>query len=1777
MSDLKEAAQGQFGDENFIVHSNGNFEVRAKWMKGLDDKYIMDLHTGKPYMVPEEFDLAEALRPYSRINLIPLTSFQILGAKMAFLAKNARHGQPLDLQRRWNGKVYDTGDGFVKSFTASANFLYGLAGKTMGLPESVIIAGGGIYNLYNKSTNPNLDTSGDWGNNPDNVRNIFSAFKYGQEASMAERLEILMDLKIDINGDPSASHNIHDRNQLSEAIRNGRVADHPTASFSLGSELLTKTDLASVLSATFATGGVRPGEIQIDPNPDISKALSRLDHFSGGFGLQNALGINALALNSIENVYVDPVLIDLDGKGIALSGINAGVAADFDNSGLVKRTGWFKPGTGMLVQPNANGEVLNSAQWVSEYLGGAMGVEGQPGEKRFNTSFEALKSLDVNTDGQIDNQDETWATLRIWEDADANGKAGVDELKSLEFVGITSIDLTSHVSASAQVEGNLLTGKLSVAKDGATFEAATVDFLGDPIGGVISEVRGGLKVRSTGEEGTVSGFVTTSQTGAVLDASALDVSNLYGSKGDDVLTARPSGSWLVGGAGSNTYNGSAADDVFVISASDNPEAIHGNGGRDTALIVGSQPMELNLGMAGLTIAQGGAGHDILFSGAFHSVFMKAGVNGGTLVGGAGNDVLVGGAGPNKIYGGIEKAVIYAGQSGDEIIGAEKGSIIYAGGGNDTITGRDADDVIEAGKGNATIDGGGGTNLVTLHGDHGEYAITPTETGYRIEDKVAGRDGTLTLTRIQKLNFADISAVTLGGANAMPVTDTVRRDAAGAPLTRNQGARVITAAALLANDQVMGSQGPLRISEVSDGLGGTAALNEQGDVVFTPNPAGQGAMGFKYSLVDAAGNPALGVVSLKTGEVAPMRGEVHLLTDQAPTDPLAARQWYLGDVGVLPVWEQYSGKGVRVGIFEPGGEFATGPETFDIHHPDLAPNVDQGWLASQRKAGTLPPHFSNHATQVAGVLAAARDGQGAVGVAHGASIGGHYLANRGDDLTGLANTSHYDIANNSWGFSTDFALTNLTGGFTTTETALMLNAQYAARNGRGGLGTVMVTAGGNTRAEGGSAQGSLTNSHRHAIQVGAINAQGDLSTLHVGAAPFSNPGTSLLVSAPGSNVLSTSRKLDTERGSVFGSDYSATQGTSFAAPIVSGVTALMLEANPSLGYRDVQRILALSATYVADPTSAWAYNGARGINGGGLHKSDDYGFGKVDARAAVRLAESWSPNSTLANEEKVGVANTTVSLPIAAGQSVRSEHVLTAGVKVEHIEVDIYSEVGQLGDLQLRLTSPSGTQSLLLDRVGKKRSGEGAGVADRGSERAGAFNYTFMSTQHWGEYSQGAWILEAVNAADGKPITLNSWALRAYGEAATADDHYVYTDEFAILALEPGRAVLDDAVNGTAGGNNTFNAAALSSDVNVDLQTGSATLAGRALSIVSPGSMTHVITGDGNDNLIASSQGTVLEGGRGANTLVGGVGRDLYVVRQRAGGQDTIRGFEAGRGELINLSGTGITSFAQLTVAQGGADTTVSLPDGQRITLAETQAATVLPDHFRFDHQATLPDGYFSGAAPAVTTPPAANDRTVVLNGGAQGVGLSFGPDGAEANLRGTVYERSVPGPATFVAARQEGKTDLRNAVRGFNPATDQIDLAQLGISSWSDLVIDKQQRIVINGLALANGTSIKTTPNAEGTFIDVMYIDGLDPNQLAAHHFVFAPAGSTPYVPEPQPAVMQALFSGLGLGLGERAPASAPGPLAHAIAAFAPDAAGGADTLFELHQPANAPLMTQVA
>ncbi|MBK8869462.1 MAG: S8 family serine peptidase [Elusimicrobia bacterium] len=250
-----------------------------------------------------------------------------------------------------------------------------------------------------------------------------------------------------------------------------------------------------------------------------------------------------------------------------------------------------------------------------------------------------------------------------------------------------------------------------------------------------------------------------------------------------------------------------------------------------------------------------------------------------------------------------------------------------------------------------------------------------------------------------------------------------------------------------------------------------------------------------------------------------------------------------------------------------------------------------------------------------------------------------------------------------------------------------------------MGTSIVFAAGNSRKEGGNTNYHSLDNSPYAITVGSINQEGDLGKLIVGQDPFSTPGSSILVSAPGSNIKSTSNLLENDKGSTFGDNFESTQGDIVLRPIVSGIVALMLEANPNLGYRDIKRILAMTATKFDTKATLWKTNGDTNWNGGGMHYNEDYGFGLVDAHAAVRLAEVWNEVNNLNNEEVFVYSNGT-DLAIKDNNMASSSIIVAQDIQVEDVEVSGNITHARLGDLVLKLISPTGTASILMNRPGK---------------------------------------------------------------------------------------------------------------------------------------------------------------------------------------------------------------------------------------------------------------------------------------------------------------------------------------------------------------------------------------------------------------------------------------------------------------------------------------------
>ena len=171
--------------------------------------------------------------------------------------------------------------------------------------------------------------------------------------------------------------------------------------------------------------------------------------------------------------------------------------------------------------------------------------------------------------------------------------------------------------------------------------------------------------------------------------------------------------------------------------------------------------------------------------------------------------------------------------------------------------------------------------------------------------------------------------------------------------------------------------------------------------------------------------------------------------------------------------------------------------------------------------------------------------------------------------------------------------------------------------------------------------------------------------------------------------------------------SSMNGTSAAAPSVSGAIALILEANPNLTWRDVKHILAetgvktdpnRSLNIQGDlPTSVNQFRWVNNAAGYDWHQW--YGFGVIDTAATVSMAENYSTNLgtfksyytgwdvSSASLPQAGTITFNLSLDVASAAGINTIEYIRWGVEMDHTSV---SSVGWV------LVSPSNTEISILN-------------------------------------------------------------------------------------------------------------------------------------------------------------------------------------------------------------------------------------------------------------------------------------------------------------------------------------------------------------------------------------------------------------------------------------------------------------------------------------------------
>ncbi|MCO4755933.1 MAG: S8 family serine peptidase, partial [Bacteriovoracaceae bacterium] len=496
-------------------------------------------------------------------------------------------------------------------------------------------------------------------------------------------------------------------------------------------------------------------------------------------------------------------------------------------------------------------------------------------------------------------------------------------------------------------------------------------------------------------------------------------------------------------------------------------------------------------------------------------------------------------------------------------------------------------------------------------------------------------------------------------------------------------------------------------------------------------------------------------------------EIGPFSVQVYGDPLKVYAWHMRNTGQSNFANNGGTSGedlnldevLRTGNFGADIKVGVSDSGLDIDHPDLFVNVLNPLNKDYK---TSAPYFGDpgvttggdHGTSVAGIIAAVGwNGIGSRGIAPKAKLVGlNYLGTGVTQSTAIQldqASGDLDVYNYSYGSSFYPMAQNA-------DSTYIDQVKYGLGNQRGGKGSVYVKSAGNSFQEcdfshSGMFLGLLCFSHNSNlgaedelpwyIVVGATNALGVKSS-------YSSEGANLWVSAPGGEFGKTNPAILTTdtagcadgyarfgltginflKGGDGNTDCDYTQnfnGSSSAAPMVSGLVALLLDANANLTWRDVKHILAVTAEKVDAASSdtlviedfdfdngpyvtvdnddmiGHTYSQGWTTNSAGYSFHNYYGFGQVDVDAAVTMAKSYSSFLTGMPSEtdpafSLSTSSVNTAIPNSSVTGLSDSININQSYTVEAVQIKVNITHPRPGDLGIELTSPSGTKSIILN-------------------------------------------------------------------------------------------------------------------------------------------------------------------------------------------------------------------------------------------------------------------------------------------------------------------------------------------------------------------------------------------------------------------------------------------------------------------------------------------------
>jgi serine protease len=467
-----------------------------------------------------------------------------------------------------------------------------------------------------------------------------------------------------------------------------------------------------------------------------------------------------------------------------------------------------------------------------------------------------------------------------------------------------------------------------------------------------------------------------------------------------------------------------------------------------------------------------------------------------------------------------------------------------------------------------------------------------------------------------------------------------------------------------------------------------ASNRQGVSTSHLRRMANGAHVFQFSRRISAAEARTLAQNMRAGDPNVEYAEPDMLLQSTqvaatPTDPMYNQQWALSHnmagIRAPGAWSSSKGAGVVVAVIDSGVrphadlksnllagiDFVTDTKISndgtgrDGDPADPGDGVAAGFCAT----GSAARKSSWHGTHVAGIVAAAGNAIGVTGVAPLAKIlpvramgrCGGYTSDIADAITWSAGGAVTGIAAN-------------------TKPARVINLSLG---GTGACSATMQTAIQGARARGALIVVSAGNSNVQASQATPANCSGVVTVAATGMgggkASYSNYGPVVTLAAPGGDstggILST---LNAGASVPTVDSYVSYMGTSMAAPMVSGVAALMLAAQPALTPDQLTSLLKSTATPFPAACSgcgsgivnaAAAVAAARAITGSAVVTPPAANTGTATPTPLTSTVVDKEPNNTIATAQLLGTGAVQITGNLTVNDQDHYRLSLTAGKKL----------------------------------------------------------------------------------------------------------------------------------------------------------------------------------------------------------------------------------------------------------------------------------------------------------------------------------------------------------------------------------------------------------------------------------------------------------------------------------------------------------------------------------